>query len=65
MKQDEQSREEWNRKQPMQSLASYSICISPPVSHSPAATWLENSVLDLADDLRKDFKNKEVLLFPS
>lgn len=60
--QDEQSREERNRKQigatdgQLQHLH-ISTCL--------AATWLENSAVDLECDLRKDFINKEVLLYPS
>lgn len=61
-KQDEQSREERNRKQ-INAMAGelqhlhLSTCL--------AATWLENSALDLEGDLRKDFRNNEVLFLPS
>lgn len=61
-KQDEQSREERNRKQ-INTMAGQLQHLH--LSTCLAATRLENSALDLEGDLRKDFKNNEVLLFPS
>lgn len=47
----------------MQWLASFHQHLHLPTSL--AALWVENLALDLEDDLRKDSRNNEVMLFSS